>query len=95
MAGEKNGILPGDSGGPELVLIDGALKAVALNHGMEALEVINTHVVKRGSDKGQFITTSTFNPSKYGNSIGTILTEENICWVVGDSGPEIPGVICP
>lgn len=34
LMGEKNGALPGDSGGPEIAKINGVTKVVGLNHGM-------------------------------------------------------------
>ncbi|MBC7385031.1 MAG: trypsin-like serine protease [Cryobacterium sp.] len=76
--GEKYGALPGDSGGPMIVIISGVPTAVALNH----LYTLRTE----GSGRRR--------KESYGETIGTLMTAQNLCWVVRDSGERIPGVKC-
>lgn len=76
--GEKNGALPGDSGGPQIAKIDGVAKVVALNHGIVG-------ALEEGQRK---------KDQKYGATIGTLLTKANLCWVESESKVEIPGVDC-
>ncbi len=73
LSGEAYGALPGDSGGPEMVNINGITQVAAINHGMQGLA---------GNDR------------EYGSTIGTLLTPENLCWVVSSSKVQIPGVDC-
>lgn len=93
--GEKNGALPGDSGGPEIAVLDGIGKVVALNHCMLPKVTIAQRVIRHGKNKGQTVTQRVTDPTQYGATIGTLLTPSNLCWVMKDSGQEIPGVECP
>ena len=73
LLGKTYGALPGDSGGPEIINLNGITQVVAINHGMQGLA---------GNDR------------EYGSTIGTLLTPENLCWVVTSSKIQIPGVDC-
>jgi hypothetical protein len=95
MAGEKNGSLPGDSGGPIVAEIGGMPTAIALNQGMAPGKATVPDTDKAGvvklDRKGKPKTKETVT---YGDSIGTMLTRDNLCWVVNDSKIEIPGLDC-
>lgn len=95
MDGEKNGALPGDSGGPEMAVINGTVKVFGINHGMQGKTVETKRVIKRGPHKGEIEIKTSSNPKEYGFTIGTMLTQSNLCWVIKDSGQKIPGIQCP
>jgi hypothetical protein len=95
MEGEETGALPGDSGGPIFAEIDGETKVIGLNHAMTSgtkiVPVLDRHgqpkIDRKGNPKTEEVTI-------YGSTIGTMLTRDNLCWVVQDSKVEIPGVDC-
>ncbi len=77
--GERNGVLPGDSGGPMLLPMNGKFVAVALHHKkLERIQMVDGK-----------------NQPVYGGSIETPLTEENICWVERESKIKFTNVACP
>ncbi len=95
LEGEKGGALPGDSGGPELAEFDGVTKVFAINHGMQGKQTVTERVIKSGKHKGEIERVVNTDNSVYGTTIGTLLTTDNLCWAIQDSGQKIPGVVCP
>jgi hypothetical protein len=89
LKGPGKGVLPGDSGGPLLMMLDGKLKVVAINHKMSDLSKIEHYkVLFSKKDHTRVVRTA------YDGSIESPLTLRNLCWVESESGLEIPGVDC-
>ncbi len=95
LSGDQGAALPGDSGGPIFANIDGVEKVIALNHGMTAGKKTVIVTDRKGNPKldrnGQ---PKTREIDVYGSTIGTMLTNTNLCWVEKSSKIEIPGVDC-
>jgi hypothetical protein len=89
--GIENGTLPGDSGGPLFLNIDGRLQAIALHHmkSDHEISVPKHRFLSKKIKPGKFK-----KASEYSHSIETPLSVENLCWVEKDSGIDIPGVDC-
>lgn len=95
LEGPTGACLPGDSGGPILVELDGSTKVAALNHGMTK----SSKTVIRTDRNGKPKLDKDGNPKTdevpaYGATVGTMLTVKNLCWVEKTAKIDIAGVDC-